>query len=57
MSSSEIINYLTIVQELADRKFGIKNILQPGIIKELIMAEILGHQLVPQKDLPDAKDS
>lgn len=56
MSSSEILKYLVKVQELADKNFGIKNILQPGIIKELIMAEILGHKLVPQKDLPDAKD-
>lgn len=57
MSSSEIMEKLLDVQELAEKSFGITNILQPGIIKELIMAEILGHKLVPQKDLPDAKDN
>lgn len=56
MSSSEIMEKLLDIQELAEKNFGITNILQPGIIKELIMAEILGHRLVPQKDLPDAKD-
>ncbi|OOH92420.1 hypothetical protein BMT54_00515 [Pasteurellaceae bacterium 15-036681] len=56
MSSSEIMGKLIEVQQIAEKNFGITNILQPGIIKELIMAEILGHQLVPQKDLPDAKD-
>jgi len=34
----------------------IQNILQPGIIKELIIANILGHTLIPEKALPDAKD-
>lgn len=56
MSSSKIIDFLKNTQEVAREKYGIQNILQPGVIKELIMAEILGHLLVPQKDLPDAKD-
>lgn len=57
MSSSEIMDLLKRTQEIAEDKYGITNILQPGVIKELIMAEILGHGLVPQKDLPDAQDS
>lgn len=56
MKSSEIIDLLLQAQSYAEKSHGISNILQPGIIKELIMAEILGHQLIPQKDLPDAKD-
>lgn len=56
MKSSEIIDLLLEAQCYAEKSHGISNILQPGIIKELIMAEILGHQLIPQKDLPDAKD-
>lgn len=56
MSSSEIIELLKRTQEIAKEKYGITNILQPGVIKEMIMAEILGHGLVPQKDLPDAQD-
>lgn len=57
MSSSQIIDLLKQTQKLAEDKYGITNILQPGVIKELIMAEILGHSLVPQKDLPDAQDA
>lgn len=57
MSASEIMDLLKQTQAVAEEKFGITNILQPGVIKELIMAEILGHGLVPQKDLPDAQDS
>ena len=56
MSASEIMDLLQKTQDLAQNKFGITNILQPGVIKELIMAEILGHKLVTQKDLPDAQD-
>ncbi len=56
MSASEIMDLLKKTQDIAEHKFGITNILQPGVIKELIMAEILGHNLVPQKDLPDALD-
>ncbi|UNU74200.1 hypothetical protein LU293_04720 [Moraxella nasovis] len=56
MKSSEIIDLLLQAQSCAEKTHGISNILQPGIVKELIMAEILGHQLIPQKDLPDAKD-
>ena len=53
---SEIIKLLKKAQKLATN-VGINNILQPGVIKELIIAEILGHTLIPQKNLPDAKDN
>jgi len=54
---SDIIILLKKVQEIAEKNLQIKNILQPGIIKELIIADILGHTLIPQKNLPDAKDT
>ena len=57
MSSTEILDLLKEAQRIATDRYGIANILQPGVIKELIMAEILGHTLIPQKDLPDAKDA
>jgi hypothetical protein len=56
MSKSKILQYLRASQELATADFGIENILQPGIIKEMIMADILEHELIPQKDSADAKD-
>ena len=45
MSPSEIMGLLKKTQDIAEEKYGITNILQPGVIKELIMAEILGHGL------------
>lgn len=33
---------------------GIRNILQPGLIKELIIADTLGHRVISNKRLPDA---
>jgi hypothetical protein len=56
MSSSELFNLLKSAQQIALEKHGVSNILQPGVIKELMMAEILCHDLVPQKDSADAKD-
>jgi hypothetical protein len=40
-------------QELA-LKIGIPNILQPGLVKEMIIAEILGHELITTKRDADA---
>ena len=34
-----------------------KNIFQPGIAKEMVIADILGHTLIPDKRQPDATDS
>jgi len=53
---SELFTVLREAQRIALEKHGVPNILQPGIIKELMMAEILGHELIPQKDASDAKD-
>ena len=40
---------------LIAQKFGI-NISQPGLIKEIVMAQKLGHSVVSAKHLPDACD-
>ncbi|MFZ5660622.1 MAG: hypothetical protein ACOY5C_12305 [Pseudomonadota bacterium] len=56
MSASELFDLLKAAQRIALEKHGVPNILQPGVIKELMMAEILGHDLVPQKDSADATD-
>ena len=56
MHASELVNLLKEAQRIALEKHRVPNILQPGIIKELMMAEILGHDLIPQKDSADAKD-
>jgi len=38
------------------KKIGITNILQPGLVKEMMMAEILGHKLIHSKRNADACD-
>ena len=38
------------------RSIGIPNLLQPGLVKEMILADILGHELVVTKRLADACD-
>lgn len=38
------------------RTVGIENILQPGLVKEMIMADILGHQVIHTKGGADACD-
>lgn len=35
---------------------GIPNLLQPGLVKEMIIADILGHEVIPAKRQPDARD-
>lgn len=57
MTNSKLIQHLKSAQEIAFKEHGIENILQPGVIKEMIMAEILHHTLIPQKDCADAEDS
>lgn len=39
------------------RSIGIPNLLQPGLVKEMIIADILGHQLITSKRHADACDS
>jgi len=50
-----VILLLRRAQDLA-LKIGISNLFQPGIAKELVIADILGHTLIPDKRQPDAKD-
>lgn len=50
-----IIKLVIAAQELA-LKIGIPNILQPGLVKEMIMAETLGHELIHSKRDADACD-
>jgi len=52
---SKIISLITKAQELALR-IGIVNILQPGLVKEMIISEILGHKLITSKRDADACD-
>jgi len=50
-----IIDLLRQAQTLA-WQIGIKNLFQPGIAKEMVVADILGHTLIPAKRQPDAQD-
>ena len=50
-----IIKLVINAQELA-LKIGIPNILQPGLVKEMIMAETLGHKVIYSKRDADACD-
>ena len=51
----KIVSLITEAQELATT-LGYNNILQPGFIKEMIVANILGHQVHKTKHEPDAWD-
>ena len=51
----EIIKLVMKASELA-RTVGIHNLLQPGLVKEMIIAEILGHELIISKRNADAHD-
>jgi hypothetical protein len=50
-----IIKLVIQAQEIAS-KIGIPNILQPGLVKEMIIAETLGHELIHSKRDADACD-
>lgn len=50
---SKIVRLVIRAQELA-LSIGIPNILQPGLVKEMIISEILGHQLITSKRDADA---
>ncbi len=50
---TQIIKLVVKAQKLA-LKIGIPNILQPGLVKEMIISEILGHQLISTKRNADA---
>lgn len=51
----DIIDLITQASRLAQR-IGIKNILQPGLVKEMIISQILGHKLITSKRSADACD-
>jgi len=52
---SKIIELVIRAQALAS-SIGIANILQPGLVKEMIISEILGHELIASKRDADACD-
>lgn len=52
---SKIIELVIKAQELA-LSIGISNILQPGLVKEMIISQILGHKLIASKRDADACD-
>jgi hypothetical protein len=52
---SQIINYVRMAQEIA-AEHGFKNLLQPGLVKEIIVGGILGHEVHRTKHEPDAHD-
>ena len=49
----QIVELVLRAAELA-RSVGITNLLQPGLVKEMIIAEILGHELIHSKRDADA---
>lgn len=51
----QIISYIRKAQEIA-AEYGFKNLLQPGLVKELVIADILGHEVHRTKHQPDAYD-
>ena len=52
----QIVEHITKAQEIATL-YGYKNLLQPGMVKELIMGDILGHEVHRTKHEPDAWDA
>ena len=52
---TQIIKLVRKAQELA-LTIGIPNVLQPGLVKEMIISEILGHKLITTKRDADACD-
>ena len=50
---AQIINYIRKAQEIT-ALHGFKNLLQPGLVKELVVADILGHEVHRTKHEPDA---
>ncbi len=52
---SLIVHHIRKAQEIA-ATHGFKNLLQPGLVKELIVADILGHEVHRTKHEPDAYD-
>ena len=51
----KIVALIRQAQELA-RGIGIPNLLQPGLVKEMMIADVLGHRLITSKRDADACD-
>ena len=54
MAYRTIIVFVRLAAKLA-RAIGIPNILQPGLVKEMIIADLLGHELIHSKKDADAR--
>lgn len=52
----KIISLVHKAAEIA-RSVDIQNILQPGLVKEMIIADLMGHELITTKRDADARDS
>jgi hypothetical protein len=50
-----IVELITKAQEIATKN-GYPNLLQPGLVKEMVVADILGHEVSREKHQPDAFD-
>jgi hypothetical protein len=53
--TKRIVSLIREAQEIAKQE-GYNNILQPGFVKEMVVADILGHQVHKTKHEPDATD-
>ena len=51
----KIVELVRCAQDIA-AKVGLPNILQPGLVKEMIIADILGHKVITSKRHADACD-
>ncbi|MCS1409454.1 MAG: hypothetical protein M2R45_02635 [Verrucomicrobia subdivision 3 bacterium] len=51
----KIVELVVNAAELA-RKLGISNLLQPGLVKEMIIADLLGHELITTKRGANARN-
>jgi hypothetical protein len=52
-----MLNHLNEAQKIAKSDFGVKNISQPGVLREIIIAYKLGHNIDTAKHGPDATDT
>ncbi len=58
MASNIYRRIIDLVLKAADlaKSMGIYNLLQPGLVKEMIIADLLGHELIHSKRDADARD-
>ena len=57
MSEKTYSHIVQLVKEAFDlaRSVGIQNLLQPGLVKEMVIADILGHEVIASKRQADAR--